>query len=406
MYTKSEISRFMRENDVKFIRFAFCDFNGKLKNVGMPVEGLSRVIENGISFNGSFFGYADGDLYLHPELDTVTILPWRPERGRVARFMCDIKYPDGRQFGCDGRHILRNVEKELSDMGYTARVGVDCEFYLYTFDSENLKVTGAFDNAGYLDIAPPDRGENIRREICLTMEEMGISPERSFHEAGDGQNEIDFRCDTPLITADNFVKYKTVVGSVAQKNGLYSDFSPLGYGGTAKEPSGLHFDISLEKNGINIFENETEEAKSFTEGILRRLYEMSAFLCMTEHSYRRLEITGLNRIAWSRRIGDCAVRIPMDKLSHSRVEVRCSDPLANPYLALSMLIRAGMDGIKDKLSLRASFGDAPEFGTMPESISSAVEAANGSEFIKGFFTDGLTITTTEKNGVRELYMHL
>lgn len=229
-YSKQEVMQYVEEEDVKFIRLAFCDVFGKQKNVSIMPEELPRAFEYGIAFDASAIaGFGDesrSDLLLHPDAETLMILPWRPEHGRVVRMFCSISYPDGKPFACDTRTLLKQAAAQAAAEGYAFAFGAEQEFYLFKLDEDGEPTQEPYDKAGYMDIAPEDKGENIRREICLTLEQMGIRPESSHHEEGPGQNEIDFRYSDPLTAADNVITFQTIVRTVAHRNGLFADFSP------------------------------------------------------------------------------------------------------------------------------------------------------------------------------------
>lgn len=229
-YSKQEVLQYVQEEDVKFIRLAFCNVFGKQKNISIMPDELPRAFAYGIAIDGSaiagFGDEAESDLLLHPEPDTLMVLPWRPEHGRVVRMFCSISYPDGRPFICDTRSLLKKATSDAESAGISFAFGPEMEFYLFQLDAEGQPTKTPYDNAGYMDIAPEDKCENVRREICLLLEQMGIYPESSHHEEGPGQNEIDFRYSDPLTAADNTLTFQAVVKTVAQRNGLYADFSP------------------------------------------------------------------------------------------------------------------------------------------------------------------------------------
>ena len=256
-HTLSQLMQFIEENDIKFIRLAFCDMFGVQKNIAIMASHLPHAVESGISFDASaiagFANVAESDLFLVPDLDTFAILPWRPSEGCVGRFFCNIKYPDGRPFEGDGRHLLQTIEQKAAQAGYRFLLGPECEFYLFETDEKGRPTLEPFDRAGYFDLAPMDRGENVRREICLTLEEMGIQPERSHHEQGPGQNEIDFRCASPLHAADDLMTMRAAVKAIAAQNGLFASFLPKPL--QDESGSGLHINLSIFQNGVNLFEN-------------------------------------------------------------------------------------------------------------------------------------------------------
>lgn len=395
-YTISEVLQFVEENDVKFIRLAFCDIFGVQKNISIMPSELPRAFDTGISFDASsidgFMNIDESDLFLVPDPSTLSILPWRPSRGRVVRFFCDIKYPDGRNFEGDGRYILKNVLNELKEMKYICKVGTEFEFYLFETDENGFPTKKPFDMGTYFDIAPIDKGENIRREICLTLEEMNITPESSHHESGPGQNEIDFKYDDALTTADNFVTFKSVVKSVAARNGLYASFMPKPL--KNESGNGLHINLSLFKNGLNIFKTEIDEhsqaAESFIAGILEKINEITLFLNPLINSYSRFgNFEAPKYISWSHQNRSQLIRIPASKGENSRMELRSPDPSCNPYIALALIIKAGMEGIKKDTKLIPSYNfnmyenkNSKDFKKLPENLEEAIILAENSDFIK------------------------
>ena len=395
-YTISEVLQFVEENDVKFIRLAFCDIFGVQKNISIMPSELPRAFDTGISFDASsidgFMNIDESDLFLVPDPSTLSILPWRPSRGRVVRFFCDIKYPDGRHFEGDGRYILKNVLNELKEMKYICKVGTEFEFYLFETDENGFPTKKPFDMGTYFDIAPIDKGENIRREICLTLEEMNITPESSHHESGPGQNEIDFKYDDALTTADNFVTFKSVVKSVAARNGLYASFMPKPL--KNESGNGLHINLSLFKNGLNIFKTEIDEhsqaAESFIAGILERIQEITLFLNPITNSYSRFgNFEAPKYISWSHQNRSQLIRIPASKGENSRMELRSPDPSCNPYIALALIIKAGMEGIKKDIKLIPSYNfnmyenkNSEDFKKLPDNLEEAITLAEKSDFIK------------------------
>lgn len=396
--TVSEVLQFVRENDVKFIRLAFCDIFGTLKNIAVMAEELPRAFEDGVCFDASavrgFMRVDRSDLLLFPDPATLAVLPWRPQQGRVARFFCSIRTPDGEPFDGDGRAILQAAEDKARRMGLTCKIGAECEFYLFETDENGRPTRKTQDEAGYLDVAPQDKGENVRRDICLTLEQMGIRLESSHHEQGPGQNEIDFRFDEAAAAADHLVAFKSTVKAVAAKNGLYASFMPKPVPGASG--SGLHINLSLFRGGQNIFRNSASlhcpEAESFIEGILRRTPEMTALLNPLTNSYARLgRMEAPGWVTWSHQNRSQLVRIPPAAGEFARMELRSPDPACNPYLAYALLVYAGLEGIEKQLPLRkASDTDAytvrPD-GTekpvrLPDSLEEAVRLAEESAFLR------------------------
>jgi glutamine synthetase len=387
-YSKQEVMQYVYEEDVKFIRLAFCDVFGKQKNISIMPTELPRAFEYGIPFDGSAItGFGDethSDLLLHPDADTLSILPWRPEHGRVVRMFCSITYPDGRPFECDSRGLLIDAVNRAMDMGYSFSFGAEQEFYLFKLDEDGEPTKEPYDNAGYMDIAPEDRGENIRREICLTLEQMGIRPECSHHEEGPGQNEIDFRYSDPVAAADNALTFRTVVGAIAHRNGLYADFSPKPI--PDKPGSGFHINISVKsKDG-------SDNICPMIAGILDKIEDMTAFLNPTDNSYERF---GENKaplyISWSSENRSQLVRIPAAVGEYRRAELRSPDPTVNPYIAFALIIHAGLYGIENRLDLpmvadfnlyTADEEMLKKYRRLPQTREAACDIAANSGFIR------------------------
>lgn len=397
-----EALQFVEENDVKFIRLAFCDIFGRQKNISIMPKELPRAFESGISFDASairgFMNVEESDLFLVPEAGTISILPWRPSHGRVMRFFSNIKHPDGTPFEGDGRYILKKAVQQCANMGYVCKIGTECEFYLFETDEKGNPTDQPHDHGTYCDIAPLDKGENVRREICLTLEEMGLLPESSHHEQGPGQNEIDFQYSDAMTTADNLITFRSAVKVVAARNGLYASFMPKPIPG--KSGSGMHTNISLSKNGENIFRAEngeySPEAKSFIAGIMEIIPEITLFLNPTTNSYARFgEFEAPKYITWSHQNRSQLVRIPAATGEFSRMELRSPDLSCNPYLAFSLLIHAGLEGIKEHKTLSAPSNynlyehDVFMEGLtpLPKNLGEAIVCAEKSRFLRTVFTE-------------------
>ena len=387
MYSKSEVLEFVKEEDVKFIKLAFVDVFGKQKNVSITDNELDRAFKTGIAIDASaikgFGDEAKSDLFLHPDPSTLSILPWRPEHGRVVRMFCDITYPDGTAFECDSRLILKNAVKAAAEKGLSFAFGSEMEFYLFKLDENGNRTNEPYDNAGYMDVAPEDKGENIRREICLTLEQMGIYPESSHHEEGAGQNEIDFKYSDALTAADDAITFRQVVSAVANRNGLYADFSPKPIENSAG--NGFHINFSVKSKSGEVLPNAIA-------GILNRIKDCTVFFNNTEDSYKRL---GINKapifIAWSKENRSELIRIPAAEGDYKRAELRSPDPLANPYIAFSLIIYSAIDGIsaKEKLPEPADFNmykaneeTLKKYDKLPATLSDAKKKAATSDFIK------------------------
>ena len=387
-YSKEEVLQYVREEDVKFIRLAFCDVFGKQKNISIMPEELPRAFEYGIAFDASAIaGFGDEtrcDLLLHPDPETLMLLPWRPEHGKVVRMFTGISYPDGTPFECDTRSLLKKAVEDAKKAGYTFAFGAEQEFYLFELDEKNKPTKIPYDEAGYMDLAPEDRGENIRREICLTLEQMGIRPESSHHEEGPGQNEIDFRYSDPLTAADNTMTFQTIVKTVARRNGVFVDFSPKPL---EHEPgNGFHINMSVKPS------DSSENLCYMIAGVLDKVTDMTAFLNPTEDSYKRF---GMDKapgyVSWSSENRSQLVRIPAAVGEYRRAELRSPDPMANPYLAFTLMIYAALNGLENKLDLpeaaninlyKADAETLARFKKLPESLSDACKVAAASEFIK------------------------
>lgn len=387
-YSAQEIMQYIEEEDVKFIRLAFCDVFGKQKNISIMPSELPRAFEYGVAIDASaiagFGGDVHSDLFLHPEPDTLAVLPWRPEHGRVVRMYCSVYYPNGDLFENDTRSILKNAVLEAKKAGCTFSFGSEMEFYLFKLDEYGNPTKEPYDNAGYMDIAPDDKGENIRREICLTLEQMGIRPEGSHHEDGPGQNEIDFRYSDALTAADNAVTFCAVVKAIAARNGLCADFSPRPLNN--KPGNGFHINMSVKS--IN---NTDEMMPYMIAGILDKIEDMTLFLNPTEVSYKRLGSYKAPRyVSWSSENRSQLIRIPAAVGEYKRAELRSPDPEANPYIAFSLLIRAGLYGIQNRPSLpepadinflTADQKTLSKFKTLPQSLGDAATIARNSSFI-------------------------
>ena len=399
--TVKDVLEFVKENDVKFIRLAFCDAFGTQKNISVLSEMLESAFENGISFDASAIEGFSGetDLLLFPDAGTLTVLPWRPQQGRVARLYCNIKNLDKTEYLGDTRSILSSTVSRLQKLGYSCKIGTECEFYLFKTDLDGEPCKVPLDNGSYLDVSPLDKCENIRREICLTLEEMGIMPEISHHEKGPGQNEIDFTFSDPLSCADNLLTFKTVVKAVATRNGLFSSFMPKPF--LNKNGNGLHINISLNKGGKNIFSKieDGSEASYFIAGILEKIPQMSLFLNPITNSYERLgEFEVPEYVSWSFENRSQLLRIPVATEDNARIEIRSPDPAVNPYLAFSLIINAGLDGIENKLKLMPAVDknllqepkeNLKNFIPLPKNLKEAIKIAQDSQFIKDNITPKL-----------------
>ncbi len=389
-YSAQEVMQYIQEEDVKFIRLAFCDVFGRQKNISIMPQELPRAFAHGIAFDASsvagFGDEAHSDLLLHPEPETLMLLPWRPEHGKVVRMFSSISYPDGRPFECDTRSLLKKAVEEAGKAGFRFDFGAEQEFYLFNRDENGKATKVPYDEAGYMDIAPDDRGENIRREICLTLEQMGIQPERSHHEEGPGQNEIDFRYSDALTAADNAMTFQNVARIVAHRNGLAADFSPKPL--LHRPGNGFHINISVNTG------DASAPLDHVIAGVLDKIRDMTVFLNPTENSYERF---GSNKapkyISWSAENRSQLIRVPAIAGGKRRAELRSPDPAANPYLAFALLIYAGLCGIQDKKELppavdynlyKVDPSILAQLEQLPGNLKSAGQAALASSFVREY----------------------
>ena len=394
-YSKEDIIRMVHEQDVEFIRMQFTDIFGQLKNVAITASQIEKAVDNQIMIDGSsiegFVRIEESDQYLRPDLDSFAILPWRPQHGKVARLICDVYNPDGTPFIGDPRGALKRVLKKAADMGYSFNVGPELEFFLFETDEQGKPTTRTGDEAGYFDLGPLDHGESTRREICMALEAMGFEIEASHHEVAAGQHEIDFKYADALTTADRIMTFKLAVKSISQKNGLHATFMPKPVFGI--NGSGMHTNMSLFKDGRNVFFDESDPRKlskiaySFIAGILAHVKGMAAITNPLVNSYKRL-VPGYEApcyLAWSASNRSALIRIPAARGQATRVELRCPDPACNPYLTLAVCLAAGLDGIEKGMTppeettenifaMDAETRAAKGIDSLPGSLSESVDA--------------------------------
>lgn len=358
--SRKEIIAIVKEENVKFIRLQFTDIFGMLKNVAITSDQLEKALDNQCMFDGSsiegFVRIEESDMYLHPDIDTFVIYPWRPQIGKVARIICDIYTADGKPFEGDPRYVLKRAILRSKDMGFDKyNVGPECEFFLFLTDNEGNPTTITHDNAGYFDLGPIDLGENARRDMSMVLEEMGFEIEASHHEVAPGQHEIDFKYTDALTAADAILTFKLVVKVIAKRHGLHATFMPKPIFGI--NGSGMHTNISLFKNGENAFCDEDDEnglsrdAYYFIGGLTKNIGAITALTNPIVNSYKRL-VPGYEApvyVAWSGKNRSPLIRIPAVRGSSTRVELRNPDPSCNPYLALAGILHAGLDGIENKI---------------------------------------------------------
>ncbi len=382
-YTVDEVMKYIEEEDVKFIRLAFRDAYGVQKNISVMTGEVKKAFEDGAPINAEeILGFEDsvhGALYLKPDPDTMSILPWRPDSGKVLRMFCNVFTPDGEEYASDTRAILKNAVKAAEDKGINFRFGTETEFYLFNKDDEGKPTKIPYDNAGYMDIAPLDKCENVRREISLTIERMGLTPERSHHERGPGQNEIDFHYAKPLKAADQMTTFKMVVSTIADRYGLVADFSPMPL--PDKPGNGYHINIYANDNDGN------DVVKYAAAGVLEKIRDITIFLNPTDASYSRLGNNVVSdKINWSGTSNSELMYIETYK-GITRAELRSPDASGNPYLVYALLIRAGLSGIERKLSLPEEMNDGGLF--LPGSRKEAGKLALNSDFVKSYVPEGI-----------------
>lgn len=409
-YTKEDIIRIVKEEDIEFIRMQFVDIFGQLKNVAITASQIEKAVNNQITFDGSSIeGYTrinESDQYLYPDLNSFAIFPWRPAQGKVARLICDVYNPDGTPFVGDPRGVLRRVLQRSRDMGFDAfNIGPELEFFLFETDDQGHATTLTRDEAGYFDLGPLDHGESTRREICLNLEQMGVAVEASHHEVAAGQHEIDLQYTDALRAADNIMTFKLAVKTLAQKNGLHATFMPKPVSGAAG--SGMHVNMSLFRDGKNAFYDEADPrhlsplAYQFIAGLLGHVRGCCAVTNPLVNSYKRL-VPGYEapcHLAWSTGNRSALVRIPTPRGNSTRVELRSPDPACNPYLALAACLAAGLDGIEQQMTPPAPLtgnlyevGDASGIQRLPGSLEEAVRALEADSVI----TDALGAHVTEQ----------
>ncbi|RYG73799.1 type I glutamate--ammonia ligase [Lentibacillus lipolyticus] len=359
--TREQILKKIEEENVRFIRLQFTDMLGTIKNVEIPLSQLDKALDNKMMFDGSsiegFVRIEESDMYLHPDLDTFVVFPWTSDKGKVARFICDIYNPDGTPFeGCPRYNLKRNLKK-MEELGFDAfNIGTEPEFFLFKLDEKGSPSLELNDRGGYFDLAPTDLGENCRRDIVLELEEMGFEIEASHHEGAPGQHEIDFKYSDAVKHADDIQTFKLVVKTIARKHNLHATFMPKPLFGV--NGSGMHVNMSLFANGENSFFDPdgdmqlSDVAYQFTAGVIKHATNFTAVTNPTVNSYKRL-VPGYEApcyVAWSGANRSPLVRIPYSRGLSTRIEARSVDPSANPYMAMSVLLASGLDGIKNKLT--------------------------------------------------------
>ncbi|MBP3243469.1 MAG: glutamine synthetase [Ruminococcus sp.] len=393
IYSENEILQYIDENDVKFVKLTFCDLSGRLKNISVLSSEMSAVFERGMKIAGkklSGFGCAGGrDLFLFPDPQTMRVLPWRPQHGRVIRMFCYIKYADGTHFEGDGRYFLKTAMKKAVKDGCCFRFGTSSEFTLFRCDESGAATHIPHDHAGYCDIAPEDKGENFRRDVCLTLEQMGIHPVSSRHESGQGQHEIDFNASSALSAADTFLSFKSAVKSVADQHGVHASFMPKPLRDDCG--NGMHIGINLFHDN-DFFGDSTsaadtaDELKSAAAGIMKYICDMAVFTNTTANSYSRLgEFSAPRYVVWSDEEADQLIKLNKDSSSDAPIVLRAPDCVCNPYFVFGLMIYASLEGISEKLTLPEKYDPSrSDYKVMPRTLAEAGSIAEKSEFLNRY----------------------
>ncbi|MCM1315394.1 MAG: glutamine synthetase family protein [Prevotella sp.] len=388
IYSETEILRYIEENDVKFVKLTFCDINGNLKNISVLSSELSAVFAHGSRITASKitgFSIAGGrDLFLFPDPRTMTVLPWRPQQGRVIRMFCYIRYADGTAFEGDGRYFLKTAMKTAISKGWCTRFGTSSEFCLFRTDEKGKPTRTPHDYAGYCDTAPEDRGENIRRDVCITLEQMGIHPISSRHESGNGQHEIDFNSASALQSADYFLSFKSAVKSVARQHGVHASFMPKPV--RNDHGNGMHISFNIFRDS-DFFNNDVQQngapTYSAAAGIMKYIREFMIFTNSTVNSYNRLgEFSAPRAVMWGMSENNQLIRI--DDASSPFV-LRVADCACNPYFVFGLMIYAALDGIANNLELPPENTCSGE--SLPVNIYDASKLAENSDFIKKYIPE-------------------
>ena len=407
--TVADIRREIKEKNVTFLRLMFSDIMGIMKNVEIPAtdEQVDKVLSNKAMFDGSsiegFVRINESDMYLYPDLDTWTIFPWGDENGAVAGLICDVYTTEGVPFAGDPRSNLKKALKHMNDFGFSSfNLGPEPEFFLFKLDEHGNPTLEVNDKGGYFDLAPTDLADNTRREIVNVLTQMGFEVEASHHECAVGQHEIDFKYDDVLSACDKIQLFKLVVKTIARKHGMYATFMAKPKYGIAG--SGMHCNMSLfDQNGQNAFYDPkdprgmelSETAYHFLGGLMKHAYSYTAIMNPTVNSYKRL-VPGFEApvyIAWAGRNRSPLIRVPASRGMSTRLELRSVDPMANPYLALAVLLEAGLDGIENKIDAPApvetniyamSAAERAEAGIidLPSTLHNALKALQKDEVVR------------------------
>ena len=400
--TKDDVLEQAQDYNVKFIRLQFTDIFGIFKNIAITVEELPKAMEGRIRFDSSVIegmvGNREREICLLPDPSSFVIFPWRPREGAVARLICDIVNPDGTPYECCCRNVLKKVVSEAEAMDLRMMVGVETEFFLFQTDERNKPTVLTHDTAGYCDLSPVDLGENARRDMVLTLEEMGFEIGSSHHEFAPGQHEISLKTDDALSMADKLVTFRFVVRTIARRHGLHASFMPKPANNL--NGSALHIYQTLFRGLENTFYDPRETgqlsdmALHYVGGLLRHAPSFAAFTNPIVNSYKRLVPGDLSPcyVAWSTENRNTIIRVPANRAEETRIELRNPDPACNPYLVLAVLLKAGLTGVKAKLqpsppvsdnlfALSSAERQTENVLTMPQNLEKAVDLLKQDELI-------------------------
>ncbi len=416
-YTKEDIFRICEEEDVAFIRLQFCDIFGVPKNIAIAASQLESALNNECMFDGvsveGFLRSDESDMFLYPDLDSFEIYPWRPQAGKVARMFCNVYTINGEPFAGDPRNVLHKVVEKAKGMGLNFKINPEPEFFLFDYDDEGQPTNRTREKGGYFDVAPADQGENVRRDIILNLEDMGFDISSSHHEIAPAQHEIDFKAEDAERTADMIMTFRMAVKTIAKKHGLYATFMPKPVEGISG--SGMHINIIAEdESGNNIFSSGAKElsetAQHFIAGVLAHVKGMTLITNPLVNSYKRL-VPGYDapvNISWSSSSANrsALIRIPSRRGEDTKIEIRNPDATCNPYLAIALILAAGMEGINKKMTPPAELDDnlrnasiedciARGLDTLPLTLGEAIDEFQKDDFVKEILGEAIYCKTLE-----------
>lgn len=410
-YETWEILQMIEEEDVKFIRLQFIDIFGTIRNIAVTAGQMEKALAGKCMVDGySIAGMKElgyDKVYLKPDIDTFTVLPWRPQQGKVARFLCDLMDQEGNDIEESPRYILRNVLEQAKKEGFIFDLDPECEFFLFETDEEGNPTTKTREKAGYLDVAPLDQGENARRDMILTLEEMGFEIESSHHEDAPAQHEVDFKQAQGVKVADQIVTFRSTVRAIAQRHGLHATFMPKPR--TDLPGSALSLNISGFRDGKNMFSDPnaenglSQEAYSFIAGLLAHMNGMAAIANPIVNSYKRLKpgFHAPTELFWSLNDYHAPIRVVAGKERETHIEWTLPDGAANPYLLIAMVVASGLRGIREKMvPLKVD----EKSGALPGTLKESLYALEQDEFLRSVCGDSYVRTyLKEKKREWDLY---